>query len=258
LLLQDRNFDRLYDNFRENIKESGKGRLREVLLREDLQVVLNNPPFHGKKLKVLDAGCGLGDMSLWLAQMGHEVTAIDISLKMVEHARAVAESHGLSHQIEVCQRPLQQQLEAGYKYDLICIHAVMEWLAQPYDILSLLSPCLTSSGYVSLSVYNLHRSVFASLVKGDFKRILQENFSGKKRGRMTPSHPIDPALVTEMLHEAGFTIELKAGIRCFYDHFSSQIHEEHSFEDLLLLERRYRHKAPYRDIARYVHIIARL
>ena len=232
-----------------------KGRLRETLLREDLLTVIG--PLSQGGLRVLDAGCGLGDMSLWLAAMGHQVTAMDISRKMVEHTVAEAANHGFTGQIDVALRPLQAALEDGQKYDLICMHAVLEWLDQPYRVLPMLASSLTPGGYVSLSVFNVHRSVFQALVKGNFRRILKGDFGGHNPTSMTPPSPIDPLKVSDMLREAGLTIELVAGIRCFYDHLPSGAQEEHSFEDLLLLERRYRNLTPYRDFARYVHVIAR-
>jgi S-adenosylmethionine-dependent methyltransferase len=250
----DRNFDELFKSFAGNIKSSGKGRLREALLREDLLATV--PQLAAGGLKILDAGCGLGDMSLWLAGMGHHVTATDISAKMVDHTRALAAAAGQSDRLEVYQRPLQEDLGGPQKYDLICIHAVMEWLARPYDILPTLATSLAPTGHVSLSVYNLHRSVFNSLIKGNFKRILQGDFGGHNPTSMTPPNPIDPGRVEGLLREAGLTIELIAGLRCFYDHMPAHAQEEHSFEDLLLLERRYRKQLPYRDFARYIHFIA--
>jgi ubiquinone/menaquinone biosynthesis C-methylase UbiE len=41
-------------------------------------------------LKVLDVGCGTGDLCFLLAEMGHNVTGIDLSQKMLERARSKA------------------------------------------------------------------------------------------------------------------------------------------------------------------------
>ncbi len=49
-----------------------------------------------RKEKALDVGCGLGTNSIYLAQEGFEVTAIDISKTAVETARSRASRLGLS------------------------------------------------------------------------------------------------------------------------------------------------------------------
>ena len=45
-----------------------------------------------KRLKILDVGCGTGVIALLLAEMGHEVTGVDISERMLERAREKAKS----------------------------------------------------------------------------------------------------------------------------------------------------------------------
>ncbi|GHJ36634.1 class I SAM-dependent methyltransferase [Streptomyces sp. TS71-3] len=45
---------------------------------------------------VLDAGCGTGSLSLLLAEAGHRVTGVDLSPRMVAHARAKLAAAGRS------------------------------------------------------------------------------------------------------------------------------------------------------------------
>lgn len=46
--------------------------------------------------RVLDAGAGTGAMALLLAELGHDVTALDLSPQMLARAREKAEARGLS------------------------------------------------------------------------------------------------------------------------------------------------------------------
>ncbi|MCX6129629.1 MAG: methyltransferase domain-containing protein [Proteobacteria bacterium] len=251
---KDRDFDDLFDRFQHRIKDTPKGHLRETLIREDLQNFV--PGLMTEELTVLDAGCGLGDMSLWLAGLGHSLRAIDISAKMVEKTRNQVAAAGLSQRVEVSQQSMQELLREDRRYDLICIHAVLEWMAEPYEILRLLPRCLKPGGRLSLSIYNRNRSILNSLIKGNFRVALAEDFGSEREHSMTPPRPIDPEQICRGLSELGFSIELQAGLRCFYDLLPAKLKEERSYADILELERRYRQQPPFRDIARYVHFIA--
>lgn len=68
---QDRNFDDLIDRFESRVYDTVKGSWRLQLLQEDLQRFLHSPP-----LDVWDAGCGQGQISLWLAEAGHRLTLV--------------------------------------------------------------------------------------------------------------------------------------------------------------------------------------
>jgi S-adenosylmethionine-dependent methyltransferase len=251
----DRNFDDIFERFQSRIKGNKKGLVREAQIREDLlEHVLQT---QNQTLQVLDSGCGLGDMGLWLAGQGHQVLATDISTKMVEYTAIKIREANLDGRMTARQMSLQEALQSGQRFDLICIHAVLEWLHEPYTSLSWIAQALNPGGALSLTVYNKHRSVFNSLIKGDFKRILNhEDYAGSSNA-MTPPHPIEPERVRNALIAQGLHLELHAGLRCFYDYFPNKAKDIHELDDLLLLERRYRKLSPYRDFARYVHFIAR-
>jgi S-adenosylmethionine-dependent methyltransferase len=251
----DRNFDDLFERFHKNIKRSDKGRLRGELIREDLESTVFGLDMGG--LAVLDGGCGLGDISVWLAGKGHAVKATDISQKMVDFTLQSAREQSLSSSVNAERMTVQDALTSGRTYDLICIHAVMEWLEKPYALLDLIPSAVNTNGYLSLTIYNLHRTIFNGLIKGDFYKVLKGDFGGESIQSMTPPNPIEPERVISRLTELGLSIDLHAGLRCFYDFITPEVRDQRNYDQIILLERRYRKQSPFRDIARYVHIIAR-
>ena len=67
--------------------------------------------------RALDVGCGEGADSVWLAQQGWQVTALDISAKAVERTEAVAAEAGV--QVEGVAAGLLDASLADASYDLV-------------------------------------------------------------------------------------------------------------------------------------------
>ncbi len=55
----------------------------------------------GKKLRILDVGCGAGFFSVLLAREGHQVTGIDLTPDMIKNARQLAEEEKVSCEFQV-------------------------------------------------------------------------------------------------------------------------------------------------------------
>lgn len=74
----------------------GHGKVDEgtSLLLDTLETELGDAP-----LRVLDAGCGDGIISAWLAQRGHDVTALDVSHFAVEATRRTLAENGLEGRV---------------------------------------------------------------------------------------------------------------------------------------------------------------
>jgi chemotaxis protein methyltransferase CheR len=66
----------------------------------------------------LDLGCGEGGDSLWLAEQGWTVVAVDISTTALDRAHAAAESRGLAAQIDFQSCDLSTGFPAG-SFDLV-------------------------------------------------------------------------------------------------------------------------------------------
>lgn len=121
--MSDRHFDLLATRFAEKIYGGAKGAIRLAVLQADLKESL--PP---RRLRVLDIGAGLGHMSLWLAEQGHDVTLAEPAAPMLEGARQrFADAGQTGTFIQASWQELLGQLTEPY--DLVLCHAVLEWLA---------------------------------------------------------------------------------------------------------------------------------
>ncbi len=74
-----------------------------------------------KPLKILELNCGTGEDAIFLANMGHEVLATDISSRMLEVCKAKVKKAGLENQITIRQLDMTKLSELVFteKFDLI-------------------------------------------------------------------------------------------------------------------------------------------
>ena len=75
--------------------------------------------------RALDAGCGHGADTLWLAARGWHVTAVDFSASALAHARSMAEAAGadIAARVEWIESDLAAWRAAAGHYDLVvCLY----------------------------------------------------------------------------------------------------------------------------------------
>lgn len=135
--------------------------------------------------RVLELGCSHGDDSLWLAEQGWQVTAVDISQHAVETAQRLAQEAGLSEQIQFQACDLATSLPAG-EFELVCAL----FFQSPFDdfprieILQRAAQQLVSGGHLLIITHasappwapaELHEHVFPTAA-GDWEALaLPEN-----------------------------------------------------------------------------------
>ncbi len=123
----------------------------------------------GKKLKVLDCGCGPGFFSIILGREGHFITAVDYSAGMVEMAKKNFKKYGV---IGTALKMDAQNLEfEDDTFDLIVSRNMMWTLADPEKVYSEWMRVLRPGGKLicfdgNYKLYN-HDDDYAALWKKD-------------------------------------------------------------------------------------------
>lgn len=248
----DRNFDDLTPRFKRNIYDSLKGVLRLRVLQRDFKHWISLQPQHW-----LDVGAGQGQFALILATLGHRVTLVDISEEMLAEAKEAFAQAGLLAQAQFICCPLQEmeQVISG-QFDGVMCHAVMEWLQEPQKLLDYLVPFIKPAGWLSVIFYNIHGVIFKNLLRANYKKIIAGNYRGKQ-GSLTPLNPLDPVDVINWFAELDLEIVCHSGIRVFHDYILDKNLLSQQGEALIEQELAFSQLLPYRDLGRYVHLLAR-
>jgi len=249
---QDRNFDSLIHKFEQKIYDTAKGEWRLKLLKEDLADFYQA----ADPLTIWDAGCGFAQVSQWLAERGHHLTLCDVSEKMLARAQSEFAKAGLManfyHQVA---QSLASQLP---QFDLVLCHAVLEWLAEPLPTLQVIINQVKVGGHLSLLFYNRNAMVYTNALKGSWRlqQLLNDSYLGKG-AKLTPPNPQYPHEVIDFLQQQGFKITTHTGIRVFHDYLGRDALANSPSEQLFELEYRHCRMPTYRDMGRYVHLVAR-
>ncbi len=258
----DRNFDKLVDKFEAKIYNTVKGEWRLKLLKEDL-ANLHSPEKNSTglletqtPLTVWDAGCGFAQISQWFAEAGHQTTLCDLSHQMLIRAQRNFEEAGL--EATFINGPAQEVAETLPEFDLVLFHAVLEWLGEPKETLKAVVDKVKPGGHLSLLFYNRNSVVIRNTLRGGWRLpyILNDEYLGKGK-KLTPPNPQIPEEVLQWLEKWGFEIEVHTGIRVFHDYMTHEVLEQSDLDDLLALEYRFCREPTYRNMARYIHILAK-
>lgn len=103
----------------------------------------------------LDAGCGSGFLSRWLAEHGCTVLGVDAAPEMVEVSRDLAARHQSSEQLSFRQVETIARLPIeAEKFDGILCSSVLEYLPDPVACLAEFSRVLRPGGLLLVSVPN--------------------------------------------------------------------------------------------------------
>lgn len=248
--MPDQNFDYLFDRFQKNISNNLKGRIRERIIQHQLLKQL--PQLNKTPLRCADIGGGLGQVTHWLASMGHSVHYCDVSEKM-HLAAQKSISKELKQRVRFSHEAFQYCLNETY--DFIHCQAVLEWLEHPKQGIEKLCTHVKKDGYLSLVFYNEASIILRNLVRGNLRAALGD-IRGDGHG-LTPINPLKIDTVFSALEAQGFTLQHWYGARCFTDYQTRDIQNRLGETVLFDAELETCTRDPFRSIARYVGIIAR-
>lgn len=103
--------------------------------------------------KAVDLGAGEGRNSLWLAQQGWVVTAVDSSEVALGRTREAADQEGLS--INTVQADMMEFLREGERFDLVVIANIHPLPAERAALLSAASGTVAPGGHLFLIGHHL-------------------------------------------------------------------------------------------------------
>lgn len=121
-------------------------------------------------LRVLDLGCGTGFLSLLLAELGHDVTGIDVAPEMLQLARQKSTAARLD--VEWRLGDAESLTDADDSYDLIVARHVIWTLPNPGPAVQEWRRVLRSRGRVGL-VEGHFRSSGPSPMQADYEPIYE-------------------------------------------------------------------------------------
>jgi len=255
----DRSFDPIADHFEKKVYGNLKGDIRLAVLRRDIFTAIDAKGAKlGRPLRVLDVGAGLGQLVLEIAAMGHEVTINDISPNMIAKAQEKAALIEPKPNINwhVCPYQDLESTLLDEKFDVILCHALLEWLAKPWEVMEFFDNRLLKGGLLSLCFYNPASFDYRNLIMGNFNLLDNQNYQADNKKSLTPNHPVAITEVKSWLGAHDYQIDTISGLRVFHDYAPLKRGGHNDPDAVIAMELRYSNQEPFKWLGRYLHILA--
>ncbi len=239
------------------------GSARTAVVWEVLSAALAEADPDGRGLDVVDAGGGTGGFAVPLAEAGHRVTVLDPSPDSLAALSRRTAERGLQSRVTAVQGDLTDLpgLREPGTVDLVLCHSVLEVVDDPAEALAAVATVLRPGGRLSLLVAGRAAVVLARALAGrsdEAAHVLTD-----PAGRWGPAdgavRRFSPETVQELVTAAGLHVEQVHGVRVVADLVPSAVLELEpgAHAALLALERALADRAPFRDLATQLHVLAR-
>ncbi|MCA1693881.1 MAG: methyltransferase domain-containing protein [Actinobacteria bacterium] len=236
------------------------GRLREVV-RQELVAAELVEHTAGKKLEVLDVGCGQGTQALRLARAGHSVTGLDISKELLDRFRAEldGEPAEVRDRVRLVLGPGEAATElTDGPFDVLLCHGVLMYLDDITPMLTALSRLAAQRAMLSLLVRNGLALAMRNGLCGDWATAQAAFDTTDYTNRLgLPAHAHTPADLDAVLVPLGWNPERWYGVRVFTDHRDEPAPSPDRLRPILAAEQEAGRRDPYRAVAALLHVLYR-
>jgi SAM-dependent methyltransferase len=246
----------LADPFVDGAYASVKGRVRTVVLHQQLLRHLAGPP-----AQVLDVGGGAAHQSLPLARLGYAVTVLDPSAAMLAKAeqRIEAEPDDVRRRIRLIRAAGEDAPEAtgGQRYNAVLCHGVLMYLADPGPMISALCRCLGPGGVLSLMALNAATMAVRPALEHRWADALRAFDASNETGVLgTDTRGDTVEDLAARLERGGVTAEAWYGVWLFTDWMNLDP-DTADLAAIAAVEFEASVRDPYRALSRVFHLVGR-
>jgi 2-polyprenyl-3-methyl-5-hydroxy-6-metoxy-1,4-benzoquinol methylase len=125
-----------------------------------LRVLKDAINISNKNVQILDIGCGIGTIDLYLANMGFYVTGIDISKKAIQIAKKNSLTSNLKKFLSYYVKDIQSTVTKKNKYEIIICSEVLEHTKNDKSIIKKLKVSLKKNGILIISVPSINAPLY--------------------------------------------------------------------------------------------------